>query len=290
MFARGQGRVFGYTVDTPKQLAESTTWCDSHGFNSYWQINPTRRRGGTKCSAEDITHWCLIPFDIDPIDTFSYSPEMALVTYELAFRKLIEVDIDKSTWIDSGRGIQGLYAIKPLELTAHTRYGASQFMSRLFHTLFRDIGETLGCVLDTSCSDLPRVMRMPYTINQKTGRRTHFVGKPSQDFSLTKIPDLPEPTEDTPVIENAGGWIDFMPYLTVAARCFIQGGHPEPGRHKAAAAGMLSLKEKGATYSQTISALRVGAALCEPPLPFKEILTMVNRKFAKPLTLDPTLV
>lgn len=287
MFARGQGRVFGYTVDSHVQLAEATQWCDANGFNSYWQINPTRRRGGTKCETDDITHWCFLPFDIDPVADNAV-PLLALYEYEDRLVGLMPDDFEVSNrlLIDSGRGIQALYPCSPLELGQAGRYGIGQFMSRLMHTLLKDVGTVHGCVLDTSCSDLPRVMRMPYTTNQKSGRQASFIAKPGA-VSIHSLPDLPAPDTHQQVLEIAEGndWIDYMGALTVTARRFIQEGHTAPGRHKAAAATMLSLQERGANRHTTRDALLIGAALSSPPLRSNEVTEMVDRRFRKQLTV-----
>lgn len=285
MFARGQGRVFGYICDTPTQLADATTWCDNNGFNSYWQINPTRRRDGTRCSEGDITHWCFLPFDIDPVCDGAI-PLLALHDFEDRLVSHMPEDFKINRLIlDSGRGVQALYPCAPLELTPSGRYGISQFMSRLMHKLLKDVGEVHGCVLDTSCSDLPRVMRMPYTINTKTGKRASFIAK-TQDIAIHSLPALPAPDPHMEVLEIGEGhdWIDYFPHLTVTARKFIQEGHSEPGRHKAAAATMLSLQERGADKRITMDALLTGNAMSPEPLHPREIVTMVDRRFRKALT------
>ena len=144
---------------------------------------------------------------------------------------------------------------------------------------------TDGCIVDTSCSDLARVMRLPYTTNQKTGRRASIIWRSSHanpalvrwllDRTPASLWERPAPSTVAP----GSPWAAYLPDLTVAGRRFLTEGAEEPGRHKAAAAAMLSLLEQGASEEQILSALSHGARLCEPPLPQPEVTTMVTRRF-----------
>lgn len=282
-FARNEERVFGFTITCPSELAAISEWTDKHHYNAYWQINPTNRFGGTRCSAEDITHWCFIPLDIDPVASDPI-PMLALWEYEDAMTvALPELDAHKHTIIDSGRGIQALYAIRPHLLHPGERASISDWTSRFLSSLSK---ERHGCILDTSCSDLPRVMRLPYTINTKTGEKASFISR-SHQFALDRPPAaalIPKQQRTEEIVLGLAHWIEFLPHLTVTARKFIEQGAGRGGRHKGATAAMLSLEEKGATPETIISALKMGAAMSSPPLAEGEVTSMVLRRMQKRLT------
>ena len=140
----------------------------------------------------------------------------------------------------------------------------------------------MGCVLDTSCSDLPRVMRLPFTINPKTGQKAEFL-QIGRDHSLPDasviLKAYPPPPPKKLLKCEGTHWIDFLPMATVAARKFIEGGTGSGGRHKAATATMLSLMELGCGPGQILNALKMGAVLCNPSLPSREVEDMVFRRF-----------
>jgi hypothetical protein len=276
---RGPKEHFGFTLTKPRDLEVMTEWTDNHGYNAYWQINPTARFGGTRCSTRDITHWCFLPLDIDPVSDPAI-PIFAFWAFEDRLSTVLpELDVSARTIIDSGRGIQGLYAVRAHALSPSERVSIPRWMSRLFNNF---VGATRnGCVLDTSCSDLPRVMRLPYTINTKSG----FVAK-SLGYALEAPPDvaLIQTKTPDPIPLGLAHWVEYLSEITVTARRFIEQGTGRGGRHKAATAAMLSLEEHGASYETIASALRRGAAMSEPPLPISEVENMVRRRVAKRLT------
>lgn len=188
-------------------------------------------------------------------------------------------------WINSGRGRQLLY---PLAMNEVEPMKASRAMAYWLNRMNRELkeaGQDFGCSIDTSCSDLPRVMRMPNTINQKT--RWYSTGggimPPNADLHGDLISLVPEGTYKMPEpkapIGTLKSWLSYLPHLTVRARKFLEVGEQETQRHYGAAACLLSLIEQGATEGQCLSALSHGAKLCLPPLPQGEVVDMVSRKF-----------
>jgi hypothetical protein len=283
-FARRNGEpVIGCSVWSPEDLSQLTEWTDKHGYSAYWQINPTRRSAGKRSRTADISHWTFLPLDIDPVSPTYYSLGCLYDIEDRLSVILGESFIPENrTLIDSGRGIQALYSFPARELDDALRVQVPQSMSRLFSHVAQQVGDCTGCVLDTSCSDLPRVMRLPYTINPKTGLRADFIqvsrehALPSPDVILETYPP-PEPKQ---IVKCEGThWVEFLPMATVAARRFIEGGTGSGSRHKAATATMLSLMELGCGPGQILSALRMGAVLCNPVLPTREVEDMVFRRF-----------
>jgi len=299
-FARNPktGDFFGCSIDTPSMLYRTTNWADKNGYNSYWQINPTQKREGTRCSTFDITHWMWFPLDIDPQDTDADPSEAAWV-YQYKFGEALALaqipyrSYPGSLNINSGRGIQVLYRLPALRLL----YPPATFdgipLDKAVPVVMRHwIGKlpekTRGCVIDVSCTDLPRVMRVPFTINAKTGERAFIIGDPPTDTVIDNTLDLFRDVDfhqHQPVVprtELSGKhWMEYLPHLTVTARRFITEG-AEHERHKAATAAMLSLIELGADREQVRASLRAGWALSNHDnFPMSEIDDMVDRRFRR---------
>lgn len=292
-FAKSESKVFGCAIHNPHELAVMSGWADRNGYNSYWGINPTHKRIGTRCSSLDILAWCFFPLDIDPVapcydaPTFLERAEIALLD------ELPKLDPRCRLLISSGRGLQALYPVTPLIFDdSGIRTRLSRALNHLLNRLSTALGTIAGCQLDPSCSDLPRVMRLPFTLNQKTGRRANIL-KTTYDVALPDpraILDLHDAHPGSVTaqrLDPQDHWINYIPHMTAAGRRFLQEGSASPGRHRAATAAMLSLLELGADEPQVLSALRVGAVLCEPPLPHRDIENMVERRFRLTGTVLP---
>lgn len=294
---------FGCSIDTPSMLYRTTTWADKNGYNSYWQINPTQKREGTRCSTFDITHWCWFPVDIDPtIEGDAASPLNAAGSIDgLLWRLFDTAEIpflrEGRLLIDSGRGVQLLYRVPALTLRSERHYPCLATFDNIpldkavpvvmRHWLGQIPERYFGCAIDLSCADLPRVMRVPYTINAKTGKQSRIVGDPPRDVAFDNALDLFRgvdftPEKPEPRTELAGKhWMEFLPHLTVTARRFILEG-AESDRHKAATAAMLSLIEQGAGQEQVYTALRAGWTLSNHDhFPLSDIEDMVRRRFRR---------
>lgn len=177
-FARrpSDGAVYGAALRSPAELVRTTEWADRNGYNSYWQPNPTRKIDGTRCSTADIIEWRWFMVDVDPTSPDARPDKAAAVAAVWVFQHLSSYSggiLD----VFSGRGRQLLY---PLDSTYQADpMMASRAMAYWLTRMSRELkeaGHDYGCTVDTSCSDLPRAMRLPYTINQKTDMRADVLG------------------------------------------------------------------------------------------------------------------
>jgi len=124
------------------------------------------------------------------------------------------------------------------------------------------LGVTYGCRIDTSVSDLPRVMRCPGTINRKTGRMAYLV-EPSVHVYKGLATKLIEGTPKTALIDPetprglARGlpWQDVYPHLTRTAQVYLTFGQAEPGRHKVMWHTAKKLNELGVSREEARKAL-----------------------------------
>lgn len=125
------------------------------------------------------------------------------------------------------------------------------------------LGVTNGCRIDTSVSDLPRVMRCPGTINIKTGREAQFIE--ATDYVQRGLAHLlvtgtpPKALRDpTPTKGVAAGqtWQRVFPHLTRMAQLYLSQGQEEPGRHKVMWHTAKKLQELGVLREEARKALR----------------------------------
>jgi hypothetical protein len=282
--SRRNGDTLGMVIDSPEMLASICTLQDKSKRDSYWQVNPTFKRDGSRCSTEDIEAWSFLLFDADPVDatggTFEDALNVALEA-KLELQDIVGGNVYDYHLIDSGRGCQIWIDVGRNNVPMHE---APLVMSHWLPIISKRVS-TEKVHLDTSVSDLPRVMRMPFTINQKTGRRAKileesWVGYPWVAQALHEKMDKVDFSRPEAALAIRS-WPKLLPILTVAARVWLTEGGDYGGRHKGAYAALASLLEQGATEQAVRNALRYGALLCDPPLEQEEVDIMVDRKFRK---------
>lgn len=273
-------QIFGTGLEAATELEMVCHWAEKHGYDCYWQPNSTTKKDGTRCKTHDITAWCFFLIDIDPIET-SARPSVALLEVQRRLMEMLQVSLD-GYWCESGRGIQAWYPLAPTP--THSLVNAPRAQSYWLGRLSSEMGHFAGCTLDPSSADLPRVMRLPNTINTKTGRRTRLtrlarganplLAQRLLERTPAHIFDIKEPKKSV----DMGPWQAYLPLMTVGGRKFLTEGAAEGARHKAATAAMLSLCELGASRSEVLSALLYGAQFCDPPLHSHEVEDMVRRR------------
>ena len=327
VFARDRsGRTMGETILDPRQLATWSGFWTERGFNLYVQMNPTKRKGTGRVSTADISHWNWFLVDLDPI---SETPKLDLAKefVEMFMYNYLGIKHLHYTLIDSGRGWQMWFPLplQPLrwqdgpmdmKIAVHTqplprmfeledfdetntievflREAAPRAMSYWLNFLKERMELVLpacGVTIDTSVSDLPRVMRLPYTENFKTGRPTSIlrkqiginVGLGNKLIAYAPYKVWKKEEYDAYEMADNATWHHYLthPGMKVNARIYLTEGVSEGGRHKAATAALLTLKELGCDATQVEAALLWGARLCSPQLEPREITPMIDRHFQR---------
>jgi len=202
--ARKGDAIEGSWAATPLELvqfAEAYADCDF-----YVQLNPSDRRHGRRCRAEDIAAWEWFVVDLDPEG--DYRPDLyTLRTAGGEVTQAIQSYTGKPyvpVAVFSGRGLQLWFHVgahewrlvnavtgAPREFDVHAvdlwaedpvtvkrtitlrdaiasaqRYWLAQLATRVTDKRI---------IVDPSVSDLPRLMRCPGTYNRKTGSRASFI-------------------------------------------------------------------------------------------------------------------
>ena len=279
----------------------------------YWGINPSDKMTGVRVSAKDITHWSNVLIDVDPVLPDA-DPLAAADFYIDRASHLLDQELHP-TVIHSGRGAQVILSLVPLALDDHLRRqvraavgaflravswsgsGSAPHAPALAPCLHQDgeppvlsqRGQTPvhGCIVDTSCSDLARVARMPETINLRTNKKAALVRWQSHRAEAFRVAPqsilalagrVPDPVVEPTTITSS--WQSVWHLLTARAQRFIEEGSSSPGRHTAAYACARSLRDRGVQIESAERVVLKGAALCEPPLPTREATRIVTCAYA----------
>lgn len=253
-------------------------------WDFYLQLNPSLRRWGTRCSADDITAWCFVPFDLDIVDK-SAPADLDAATHGLT-------ELVKSYFglrhlaphiVFSGRGQQLWYQIERLPLDADLLLPemlapihaprAVRLVQRYWSDFFNRRLSVPNVTVDLSCVDLPRVMRCPGTVNAASGAiasiiRTGDLGNEGLAHAMLRYAPAAvfDPPPEPPTALAGRPWQAYIPHLTRTAADFLTRGASEPGRHKAVSAAVKSLCDVGCPREEALKAVRWGASICIPEM------------------------
>jgi hypothetical protein len=258
---REDNRVTGGWARDPEHLTTIATNLERAGFNVYTHLNRSEHKRSVKGSTRHITEWRHLFIDVDPVgDPSQIGDVMA--------RALCELPARGSTIIDSGRGMQAW--VRMIEMPtpdAESRARVERSMSALLRKV-ATVADLPGCKVDSGCSDLARVARLPGTINTKTGRMAQLHARYSSrvhpEWVLAHDPGQPEPIATK--LTNPCRFLEVWPHLTLTAETFMFDGMVEPGRHNAAIATVRNLRELGVPMDVAMGWALTGAGRCRPRL------------------------
>lgn len=246
-------------------------------WDLYWALNKdSAPRYATKARGEEITEWCNILVDLDPVSDDAIPILAARVFHERIERVLGSV---QPHVIDTGRGVQLILELQPYRLSGHverTRVAAA--VRAFFRGLLSAPGPVHGCTLDTSCSDLARVARLPGSVNQKTGRECAVLESGARlthaqmSTLLALEGDSPEPPRVVP-----GPWKRNLHLLPEDVLRFLAEGAKEPGRHHLAYKTAAYLRDLHLGETTAVAMVRSAGLRSRPPLPSAEVDRCVRK-------------
>ena len=279
-FAKRKGEVAGGCITTPRQLE---TLRSNTGWDLYVHINPSViGKCVTKASSADVTHLTNILIDIDPVSPGAV-PFAAMAATLKRLGELTFPGAEKCvSIINSGRGVQGwLRLAPPLELTPELRSVCERATARFLALL--DTGQ-YGCRVDTSCSDLCRVARLPGSVNQKSQQFAGFFSSATEFFpvdSLLAFDPGPPDERDRPDMSERTILGLVLPHVSYRAYIFLTDGVSSPGRHAAAYAAAASLRDLNVREEVAAEWVADAAKLCSPPLSKSEAIRTTRNAYSK---------
>lgn len=239
-------------------------------FNFYVAPNPASKLNGTRHSTGDVTHWSWFFLDVDPDDDANADPVRALQELLTMFENHVEMHL-RPVIIDSGRGQQAWFHLGEQKLDGvDGRWIATRTMGYWLDRLATQFGKRYGCKVDTSVRDLPRLMRCPGTINQRTKRKASVVNPGNwfanqhflRTFLLENVPAEEYEKPDIEMVAPGTPWQNVVMRLTPKARQFVSSGWEHPGRHDAAWHTARCLAERGVSKEQAYLAVEWGNQFC----------------------------
>jgi len=254
LFAKHKdGRKFGMCIKTRRGLDRFVEWANEEKFDAYIGANPLHKTVAFRPRAHDVSRIRAIVFDIDPV-----APKAAPRLFAHRLHSDLANDhqgmLESVVHVDSGRGVQLwvlMMAGKP-ELQPR----AKQFVRRYA----KQFGEDYGSIVDTACTDLPRVVRMPGTFNQKTGREATILSGAEPLMSEWWLECQPKPSAPERPVRPAESLEWILCTLPDLAVDYIQNG-VELERHKACYTAMKSLHEVGVEADVALQLTLKGATM-----------------------------
>lgn len=289
-FAKKDGQRVGEYVESLSELKrvveKYSTW------NFYIQPNPSISKAGTRCSAKDVSHWSWFLLDVDPLlNSENPNPETVMEEALLWFGEWLGWDfkVNSPLLLDSGRGTQAWFRLEDSILSGdEDRQYISKLQQHWLRKIAKQVGTKFECRVDTTTSDLPRIMRCPGSINQKTGKMATIIRTCDSLTGIRRrmIDVAPkftyEPPTERATLPAGLPWQILRPTLTLMAKNFLDYGAEHPGRHKAIHHTAKLLYEKGLDQPEVEKAINSGNKKCRPePLDSKEIHRIINDVFRK---------
>lgn len=262
--------VTGGVIKSRAALSRALHNFEVGGWDIYVGANPAR---GTriKAATREVEVWRYLIIDLDPVAP-ECAPELAIEqVLAAAESSLLDGCVQSAAVAFTGRGAQAWVALTPRDLrTQDDRNEAERGMGAVLHRLKLLWGDKLGYRIDTSTSDLARIVRCPGTINTKTGKRARLVRlQGDRAIEAERILSLagPAPPEPEPIIgEKCSNLNHVAPHLNERARQFLRMGVTEGERHKSAYAAAANLRELGIPFDVAIHWIRRGGRKCYPKL------------------------
>lgn len=304
MSKKADGRRYAGIARSPEQLAKLER-SSERGADVYVQLNPAEGLKAGRATKSDITHFRGVLVDLDPVPgrVVSVTPERDPDAMIDAYRRVRQDTmasvvlglseklgfLPKPWVIDSGRGVQAWLLGAPVRPSAP---GWKEAVRRGHRSIIEAISTPSGYVLDPKVCDVARVVRLPGTINQKTGERAYFVsrGEPVNgllELVLRHDPGEAEPELGTDRPESVDSYMHVWTNLTGTAQTFITRGFTYPGRHTVMWHTADVLCREGLTREAVERALLLGARVSTPPLSREEVRYAIKRAWERKV-LDRT--
>ncbi len=249
-FAKQNERVLGGRIYSPEALAGTIRNSIALNWNLYLNLNPTKARpGAIKLDRSDVRFWRYIVVDIDPVES--------LAPPNFSYHKL-----NRGNIIFTGRGYHCWILVEPLDDFDRAE--------RIMRNYLKHLNDTTplwapGWKVDTSCADLPRVVRVPGSINQKTNAYAHIESVSGGMISQAEYMEFDSPPPETVAIGSPTNFAVVLSALSMSAKRFLLSGSVEGDRHREMYHTIKSLHELGVPRDLATTWVLHGVSMCRGP-------------------------
>lgn len=244
------------------------------GWNVYVCLNPARPHG-IKPRSRDVYEFRQLLVDLDPIlDGFAiWDAEQE------AMSELIRLGVRPRgcAHVYSGRGVQLWVQFETQTFNDDIQRSALEQRCAAFLRAIK-LSASCGVRVDPCTSDLPRLARLPGSVNQSTGQLARIKSKPGcrNKMELLWQQQVILPPERKRVCSDLTNLFPVLPHLTWRATEFLKLGVGEPGRHAACVAAARSLRDTGVPVHLATEWLNEGAGKCSPQLGEEDVKRIVE--------------
>lgn len=247
------------------ELFRTVRNAEALGWNLYLNLNPTRRCG-RYARRDDVTRWRYACLDLDPPagegpNGLEPSPPKP---WHLAMK------------IFSGRGFHFWLPVFDMPEPPNWAEAAMRLLVR--NT------EVDGWKADPTTTDLPRKVRCPGSINQRTGLRAKILAQAAGAW---------QPVEPPPIVRQEVSSCQFsanptlrevLPHLNMRnlkAYRFLIEGQEHPGRRAACFTLIKTLSEIGIDAERAMRWAMIGAERSNPELTLKQVLKIIRQVYGR---------
>lgn len=259
-FAKKDGRTVGGIIHNENHLTSLIQSFYDNGWDAYVQPNPSLSKLGKRGSTADTAQMKWLLVDIDPVAGVIVSMPRYLTW-------------DGKVWVptvivESGRGVQLWYLLNhPLGTQAPTEKELARHITAHFLRTAKIYGvEEFKWKIDF-LPDLPRLMRMPGTINSKNGKMAELVEvNPRYGMLVASLIDRAGPPPEHYELPKMEGqvWQQVISHLPLSVRKYIMEGVEAGDRHRLAFATAAALRDVGTPFENALVAVYRGSDLCRP--------------------------
>lgn len=165
----GGGKGIPVKMDEVETLREVWDYFDSKAAryskkNIYYQVNPSITKHGKKAKKDDIINSVAIPIDVD-----GFSNRDDIKRLEIDITEFFDrAGITSYITINSGNGLHALIHIGKKQANYVERYKDS--ILKILYTAIQTYSKRYDAHVDTKALESARILRVPFTINEKTGK------------------------------------------------------------------------------------------------------------------------
>lgn len=275
--SRTDGATIGGMLQRPDDFAP-LLGVNEKGYDMFLHLNPTHPRVTRRATIPDTMSWAFMLVDIDPLGEpyTQRRAEAAIVPIMLDLCSKLGVERLTPTVVYTGRGVHLWVRLHPHAVDwAHV--GDAQ------RKLLRSLSPPAGFRIDP-LGDTARVVRMPGTINHKTGQRAVLIEpgllEPIGVSARILEHGAPPPPRAT-ATETGLEWQDVKDSLTERARIFLDLGAEEGVRHETCWHVCNLLFQRGVTKESALSALVWGNDASAVKLTPKELVSIVRQVYGR---------